>query len=87
MEPKSGRVPTASTWPQYGPAKIAPGWSDQIAAAAIAEVRPAVRQSTRAARTAIPMSAGMLIALTASRRSSPSKSAPRSHNTYRKAGG
>ena len=33
-EPKSGSVPTASTCPQYGPAKITPGCSDQIADAA-----------------------------------------------------
>jgi len=87
MEPKSGSVPTASTCPQYGPAKIGPGCSDQTAAPTIAAVRPAVRHTTRAARTAMPMSAGMLIALTASRRNSPSNSAPRSQRTYRNAGG
>ena len=86
-DPKSGSVPTASTWPQYGPAKMAPGCNDHRAAAVIAALRPAVRQSTRAATSAMPMSAGMLIAFTARRSSSPSNRAPRSHKTYRNAGG
>jgi len=42
---------------------------------------PAVRQSTLAARIAIAMSAGMLIAFTARRRNSPSNIAPSSQST------
>ena len=84
---KSGRVPTESTWPQYGPAKIWPGASIQSAVARTAFARPAARHTSVAASTAMPMSAGMDIAFTASRSSSPSNSAPRSQSTYRYPGG
>ncbi len=77
----SGRVPTASTCPQYGPAKIGPGESIQTAAARTAYVLPD-RHTSDAAITAMPMSAGTDMAFSTKLRSGPPpKKEPKNHRT------
>ncbi len=74
-------MPTASTWPQYGPAKIGAGCNIQIPAARIAAAFPAYRRTSGTSSSTMPMSAGMLIAFTAKRSASPCMIVPSSQRT------